>query len=241
MQEGIAMTSADVFDQESRTSLKELATWVREIAQLTKPDGIVWCDGSQQEWERLTGELVASGTLNRLNPELRPNSFYCRSDPGDVARVESRTFICSEREADAGPTNNWLARGDAPDVRPDLRRLHARPHHVRGPVLHGPARLAISPLGVEITDSPYVVVSMRIMTRMGKPALRVIEERGFFVQAVHSVGAPLQPGQQDVPWPCNEIKYISHFPETGRSGPTAPATAATPCWARSATRCASPR
>ena len=215
MQEGIAMTSADVFDQESRTSLKELATWVREIAQLTKPDGIVWCDGSQQEWERLTGELIESGTFVRLNPELRPNSFYCRSDPGDVARVENRTFICSEREADAGPTNNWIP---PEEMRQTFGQIfdgcmRGRTMYVV-PFCMGPLGSAISQLGVEITDSPYVVVSMRIMTRMGEPALRVIEERGSFVKAVHSVGAPLQPGQQDVPWPCNKSKYISHFPET---------------------------
>jgi phosphoenolpyruvate carboxykinase (GTP) len=215
MQEGIAMTSADVFDQESRTSLKELATWVREIAQLTKPDGIVWCDGSQQEWERLTGELIESGTFVRLNPELRPNSFYCRSDPGDVARVENRTFICSEREADAGPTNNWIP---PEEMRQTFGQIfdgcmRGRTMYVV-PFCMGPLGSAISQLGVEITDSPYVVVSMRIMTRMGESALRVIEERGSFVKAVHSVGAPLQPGQQDVPWPCNKSKYISHFPET---------------------------
>ncbi len=209
------MTSADVFDQESRTSLKELATWVREIAQLTKPDGIVWCDGSQAEWERLTGELIESGTFVRLNPELRPNSFYCRSDPGDVARVENRTFICSERETDAGPTNNWIPPEEMRQTFGEIFDgcMRGRTMYVV-PFCMGPLGSAISQLGVEITDSPYVVVSMRIMTRMGEPALRVIEERGSFVKAVHSVGAPLQPGQQDVPWPCNKDKYISHFPET---------------------------
>ncbi len=208
------MISADVFD-ESQTSLPELAKWVREIAELTKPDDIVWCDGSQEEWERLTTMLVESGTFTRLNPELRPNSFYCRSDPGDVARVESRTFICSEKEDDAGPTNNWIP----PE---EMRATFAEIFDgcMRGRTLYvvpfcmGPLGSSISQLGVEITDSPYVVVSMRIMTRMGTPALRRIEETGSFVKAVHSVGAPLEPGQADVPWPCNPVKYISHFPES---------------------------
>jgi phosphoenolpyruvate carboxykinase (GTP) len=202
-------------DDQSETSLPELAEWVAGIAELTKPDAIVWCDGSDDEWERLTSLLISNGTFTRLNPELRPNSFYCRSDPSDVARVEDRTFICSEREEDAGPTNNWIAPRD-------MRKTFAEIYDgvMRGRTMYvvpfsmGPIGSGISQLGVEITDSPYVVVSMRIMTRMGSAALRAIEESGTFVQAVHSVGAPLEPGQVDVPWPCNSVKYITQFPET---------------------------
>jgi len=197
------------------TSHQELVDWVREIAELTQPDEVVWCDGSDAEWERLTSQLVEQGTLIRLNEELRPNSFYCRSDPSDVARVEDRTFICSEREEDAGPTNNWVAPAE---MRATLKEvftgcMRGRTMYVV-PFCMGPLGGSISQLGVEITDSAYVAVSMRIMTRMGAPALRLIEERGTFVKAVHSVGAPLEPGQQDVPWPCNSTKYITHFPET---------------------------
>ena len=193
----------------------QLTWWVSEVAELTKPDHIVWCDGSYPEWERLTSLLVEQGTFRRLNPQIRPDSFYCASDPGDVARVEARTFICSEQQEDAGPTNNWIA----PD---EMRETLAGLFHgcMRGrtmyvvPFCMGPLDSSLSQLGVEITDSPYVVVSMRIMTRMGTPALRLISERGSFVRAVHSVGAPLRAGQADVPWPCSTTKYISHFPET---------------------------
>ncbi|HTP16126.1 MAG TPA: phosphoenolpyruvate carboxykinase (GTP) [Streptosporangiaceae bacterium] len=209
------MDTADLVDDRTQTSNPELANWVRDISKLTKPDSIVWCDGSESEWKRLTSLLVDNGTFIRLNPKLRPNSFYCASDPSDVARVEDRTFICSEKEDDAGPTNNWIP----PDeMRATFEQvfdgcMRGRTMYVI-PFCMGPLGSSISQLGVEITDSPYVVVSMRIMTRMGTPALRSIEETGAFVRAVHSVGAPLAPGQADVPWPCNQTKYISHFPET---------------------------
>ncbi len=209
------MFTADDIQDEKRTSLTELTKWVRDIALLTKPDEVVWCDGSQEEWERLTSLLVAGGTFTRLNPALRPNSFYCASDPGDVARVEDRTFICSERESDAGPTNNWVAPGEMRERFGEIFDgcMRGRVMYVV-PFSMGPIGSAISQLGVEITDSAYVAVSMRVMTRMGAAALRAIEESGTFVRAVHSVGAPLEPGQADVPWPCSSTKYISHFPET---------------------------
>ncbi|REE99821.1 phosphoenolpyruvate carboxykinase (GTP) [Thermomonospora umbrina] len=197
------------------TSHVELVDWVRQIAELTTPDRVEWCDGSDEEWRRLTDLLVEQGTFKRLDPAKRPNSFYAASDPSDVARVEDRTYICSEKEEDAGPTNNWIAPAEMRATFGELFQgsMKGRTMYVV-PFCMGPLGGTISQLGVEITDSPYVAVSMKIMTRMGAPALRLIEERGSFVKAVHSVGAPLEPGQADVPWPCSSTKYISHFPET---------------------------
>jgi phosphoenolpyruvate carboxykinase (GTP) len=212
----VVMSSADLIEDPTDTDLPELVRWVDDIAKLAKPDDVVWCDGSDGEWERLTGLLVQNGTFTRLNPKLRPNSFSCASDPSDVARVEDRTFICSEKEVDAGPTNNWIAPGEMRKTFAEIFDgcMRGRTMYVI-PFCMGPLGSTISRLGVEITDSAYVAVSMRIMTRMGTPALRLIEETGSFVRCVHSVGAPLEPGQADLPWPCNQTKYISHFPETG--------------------------
>jgi phosphoenolpyruvate carboxykinase (GTP) len=196
------------------TTHPKLLAWVREVAELTTPDRIVWCDGSDAEWGRLTGELVEAGTLVQLNPDIKPNSFWARTDPSDVARVEERTFICSVDEADAGPTNNWMAPAEMKRIMTDLYRgsMTGRTLYVI-PFCMGPLTAENPMFGVEITDSAYVVASMRIMTRMGAHVLEAMGDDAEFVHALHSVGAPLEPGQEDVAWPCSQTKYITQFPE----------------------------
>ena len=215
MTQTAAPVSIDLTD--GPTEHAGLLAWVREVAQLTNPDRVVWCDGSEAEWQRLTDGLVEAGTLVRLNPAKKPNSFWARTDPSDVARVEERTFICSQRPEDAGPTNNWMAPDQMKAIMTDLYRdcMRGRTMYVI-PFCMGPLNAEHPMFGVEITDSAYVVASMRIMTRMGAAVLTAMgsgTEAADFVPCLHSVGAPLAPGETDVVWPCNDTKYICHFPE----------------------------
>ncbi|AIT61986.1 phosphoenolpyruvate carboxykinase (GTP) [Corynebacterium doosanense] len=197
------------------TENEDLIAWINSAVDMFQPEDVVFVDGSREEWDRLTSELVESGTLIKLNEEKRPNSFLARSNPADVARVESRTFICTKEQADAGPTNNWAPPAAMKEEMTErfTGAMKGRTMYVV-PFCMGPISDPNPKLGVQLTDSPYVVLSMGIMTRMGTEALEKLGTDGSFVPCLHSVGAPLEPGEQDVPWPCNDTKYITHFPDT---------------------------